>query len=89
MKIIDSYSDITDWFFETLTAVLEDKNMVIVGLGGGSSFDEWYLSLIQNTKDKVQNEKEFFQKIRWCVTDERVNCDISERNDAHIWDVFL
>lgn len=35
------------------------------------------------------NNEELLKKIRWCVTDERVNCDISERNDEHIWDVFL
>ncbi|MCB9806620.1 6-phosphogluconolactonase [Candidatus Peribacteria bacterium] len=27
--------------------------------------------------------------ILWCVTDERVNCTIQERNDEHIWEVFL
>jgi 6-phosphogluconolactonase/glucosamine-6-phosphate isomerase/deaminase len=27
--------------------------------------------------------------ITWCVTDERVNCSHSERNDEHIWEKFL
>ena len=89
MKITDSYLDITNWFFETLTPILEKQGNVTVGLGGGGSFDSWYLQLIQNTKYKIQNEEEIFQKIHWCVTDERVNCDISERNDGHIWEVFL
>lgn len=89
MKITDSYSDITNWFLETLQVLLEKQETVMVGLGGGSSFDDWYISLIQNTKDKVQNENELFNRIRWFVTDERVNCDTSDRNDAHIWEVFL
>ncbi len=88
MKITDSYSDITDWFFETLTSVLEDKNMVVVGLGGGSSFDIFYKTFIKHCSLNIENSK-LFHHIYWCVTDERVNCGISERNDAHIWEVFL
>ena len=82
MKITDSYSAITNWFFGTLSSLLEHKDTVMVGLGGGSSFDSWYTHLLERDDD-------IFQKIRWCVTDERVNCDISERNDEHIWEVFL
>ena len=42
MKITHSYSDITDWFFQTLDLLLARQESVTVGLGGGSSFDEFY-----------------------------------------------
>ncbi len=42
MKITDSYSDITNWFFGTLQVLLGKQATVMVGLGGGSSFDSWY-----------------------------------------------
>lgn len=85
MKIAHSYSDITDWFLETLNSLLEHKNTVVVGLGGGSSFDSWYLELLDSEGWKNIETS----RIRWCVTDERVNCDISERNDEHIWKTFF
>lgn len=85
MKITHSLSDITDWFFETVQSCLKEKNTIMVGLGGGTSFDSWYSQILQITDERV----ELFQKIRWCVTDERVNCELSERNDEHIWEVFL
>jgi 6-phosphogluconolactonase len=88
MKITDSYSDITNWFFGTLQILLEKQETVMVGLGGGSSFDSWYWQLMTNEEWRMNNE-ELLKKIRWCVTDERVNCDTSDRNDAHIWEVFL
>lgn len=85
MKITDSYSDITNWFFETLTTILEKQGNVTVGLGGGGSFDSWYLELLNSEEWKNVDTS----RIRWCVTDERVNCDVSDRNDEHIWEVFL
>ncbi len=88
MKITHSYSEIADWFFGTLSSVLENKNSVTVGLGGGSSFDSWYWQLMTNEEWRMTNE-ELLKKIRWCMTDERVNCDISERNDEHIGEVFI
>lgn len=85
MKITHSYSDITNWFFSTLQLLLQKQATVMVGLGGGSSFDSWYLELLDSEGWKNIETS----RIRWCVTDERVNCDISDRNDEHIWDVFL
>jgi 6-phosphogluconolactonase len=85
MKITHSYSDITDWFFQTLTSLLEKQGNVTVGLGGGSSFDSWYLELLDSEGWKNVDTS----RIRWCVTDERVNCDLSERNDEHIWKTFF
>jgi 6-phosphogluconolactonase len=87
MKITHSYSDITDWFFEILTSLLEKQENVTVGLGGGSSFDEFYRYVLLDWRLKIEDWR--LQKIRWCVTDERVNCDISDRNDEHIWEIFL
>ncbi len=85
MKITHLTSDITRWFFETLDALLKIKSTVTVGLAGGSSFDGWYTELLQSSQwDTVDTSR-----IRWCVTDERVNCEQSDRNDAHIWEVFL
>lgn len=88
MKITDSYSDITDWFVQTLDSLLVKQGSVTIGLGGGGSFDSWYWQLMTNDEWRINNE-ELLKKIRWCVTDERVNCELSERNDAHIWEVFL
>ena len=85
MKITHSFSEITDWFFETVQSCLEEKNTVMVGLGGGTSFDAWYSEILQISDERT----ELLKKIRWCVTDERVNCDISERNDEHILSIFL
>ena len=82
MKITDSHSEITDWFFETLFSLLEYRDTVTVGLGGGSSFDSWYAHLLERDDD-------IFPKIHWCVTDERVNCEKEDRNDEHVWKVFL
>lgn len=85
MNITHSYRDISKWFFETLDNLLKIKSTVMVGLAGGSSFDGWYAELLQSSQwDTVDTSR-----IRWCVTDERVNCEQSDRNDAHIWEVFL
>lgn len=85
MNITHSYEDISKWFFETLDALLKIKSTVMIGLAGGSSFDGWYTELLQSSQwDTVDTSR-----IRWCVTDERVNCDRGDRNDAHIWEVFL
>lgn len=85
MKITHTTSDITRWFFETLDALLKIKSTAMVGLAGGSSFDGWYTELLQSSQwDTVDTSR-----IRWCVTDERVNCSQENRNDAHIWEVFL
>jgi 6-phosphogluconolactonase len=88
MKITHSYSDITDWFFETLTSTLEKQGNVTVGLAGGSSFDQFYREILQHWTLNIEHWT-LLARACWCVTDERVNCDISDRNDAHIWDVFL
>ena len=85
MNTTHSTSDITKWFFETLDALLKIKSTVMVGLGGGSSFDDWYAELLQDTTWETLDTS----RIRWCVTDERVNCNMVDRNDAHIWEVFL
>ncbi|MBP7823421.1 6-phosphogluconolactonase [Candidatus Gracilibacteria bacterium] len=85
MKITHSTSDITRWFFETLGTLLKIKSTVMIGLAGGTSLDGWYAELLQSSQwDTVDTSR-----IRWCVTDERVNCEQSDRNDVHIWDVFL
>ena len=90
MKITHSYGDITTWFLETLETLLASQEIVFVGLAGGSSFDGWYHSILdKGSKIKDKWKKIDTNRIRWCVTDERVNCALSERNDAHIWDVFL
>jgi 6-phosphogluconolactonase/glucosamine-6-phosphate isomerase/deaminase len=88
MKITHSYSDITDWFFETLTSILEKQGNVTVGLAGWTSFDEFYKHIIHHCTLNIAHWT-LLARARWCVTDERVNCDISDRNDAHIWEVFL
>lgn len=85
MKITDSSSEITSWFFEIIQFSLERKKSVTVWLGWGTSFDAWYNEILQLSDERW----ELLHKIQWCVTDERVNCDISERNDAHIWNIFL
>lgn len=85
MKITHSYSDITNWFFGTLQLLLQKQATVMVGLWGWSSFDSWYLELLDS--DGWKNIET--SRIRWCVTDERVNCDISDRNDEHIWKTFF
>ena len=85
MKITHSTSDITKWFFETLDTLLEIKPMVMIGLAGGSSFDGWYAELVQDDRWNTLDAS----RIRWCITDERVNCEQSDRNDVHIWGVFL
>lgn len=85
MKITHITTDVTRWFFETLDALLKMKSTVMIGLAGGSSFDGWYAELLQSSEwDNIDTSR-----IRWCVTDERVNCEQSERNDTHIWEVFL
>jgi len=45
----------------------------------------WYAELLQ---DSSWEELET-HKIRWCITDERINCKKKDRNDEHIWEVFL
>lgn len=85
MKITHSTSDITQWFFQTLKTLLEIKSIVTVGLAGGTSCDNWYAELLESDKWSSIGTS----RIRWCVTDERMNCNISDRNDAHIWEVFL
>ena len=42
MKNTHSSTDITEWFFSTLQLLLQKQATVMVGLGGGSSFDSWY-----------------------------------------------
>lgn len=85
MKNTHSTTDVTKWFFETLRALLAIKSTVMIGLAWGSSFDGWYAELLQSSEwDNIDTTR-----IRWCVTDERVNCDVRDRNDAHIWDTFL
>ncbi len=85
MKITHSTADVTRWFFETLRPLLEVQSAVMIGLAGGSSFDDWYGELLQSSEwDTIDTSR-----IRWCVTDERVNCEQSDRNDAHIWETFL
>lgn len=65
--------------------MLEVKAIVTIGLAGGTSCDNWYAELLESDKwSSIETSR-----IRWCVTDERVNCDMSDRNDAHIWDVLL
>jgi 6-phosphogluconolactonase/glucosamine-6-phosphate isomerase/deaminase len=85
MKITRSYQDITKWFFETLDPLLKIKSTVSIGLAGGSSFDGWYGELLQDESWNTIDTS----RIRWCVTDERVNCEQSARNDVHVWEVFL
>lgn len=85
MKITHSLEEVTQWFFETLDALLKTQSTVMVGLAGGTSFDGWYAGLLQSPQwDTIDTSR-----IRWCVTDERVNCEQSDRNDTHIWEVFL
>lgn len=85
MKITHSFEEVTQWFFETLDALLKTQSTVMVGLAGGTSFDGWYADVLQSPKwDTIDTSR-----IRWCVTDERVNCEQSDRNDTHIWEVFL
>lgn len=85
MNITHSYLDISKWFFETLDTLLKIKSTVMIGLAGGTSFDGWYAELLQSSQWYTVDTS----RIRWCVTDERVNCEQSDRNDAHIWEVFL
>ena len=86
MTITSSYTDITTWFFDSMKRGLERQSMLTIGLAGGTSFDSWYENLLSTKNSQL---KTLFPKIRWCVTDERVNCDITERNDEHIWQFFL
>ena len=82
MNIAHSYQDISKWFFETLDTLLKIKPTVMIGLAGGTSFYGWYAELLQSSQwDTVDTSR-----IRWCITDERVNCEQSDRNDAHIWE---
>lgn len=46
MKITSHYSDITDWFFQTLQVLLQKKETVTIALPGGHSLDGWYASII-------------------------------------------
>jgi 6-phosphogluconolactonase/glucosamine-6-phosphate isomerase/deaminase len=85
MKITHSTSDITKWFFDTLESLIQTKKIVTIGLAGGTSCDNWYAELLESDEWSAIETSH----IRWCVTDERVNSDISDRNDAHIWDVFM
>lgn len=90
MKITHTLDDVTEWFFATLDTLLQTQETVMVGLAGGASFDQFYNILLQRIKNKEEIiKKEVFKKIRWCMTDERVNCAEKERNDTHIWEVFL
>lgn len=85
MQTTHSYEDITTWFFETLGSLLETKAIVTIGLAGGTSFDHWYAELLDSDDwNAIETSR-----IRWCMRDERVNSDISDRNDAHIWDIFM
>lgn len=86
MKITQSFDDISTWFFSTLENLLQNQKTVIVGLAGGTSYDHWYRHLLENKKSKLEI---YASRIHWCVTDERVNCSLKERNDEHIWEVFL
>lgn len=52
--------------------------------------DSFYSSVLESPISSLKSiMEEKIHDILWCVTDERVNCDPSERNDEHIWEVFL
>jgi 6-phosphogluconolactonase len=85
MNIEKTLSDISEWFFTTVTSLLGSHEIVMIGLAGWTSFDAWYGELLQ---DPTWNTFDT-SRIRWCVTDERINCIEKDRNDTHIWEVFL
>lgn len=85
MKITHTFTDITEWFFDTLETLLSAQSTVMVGLWGWTSFDVWYTELIAS--EKWHNID--IQRVSFCVTDERVNCHMSDRNDEHIWSTFF
>lgn len=86
MKITSSYSDITDWFFQTLQTCLEKQKIVTILLPGGHSLDEWYISLLPDTRWNTVDKSIF----RWWLVDERVvSSDNPDRNDIQVWRKFL
>ena len=88
MKITHSLDHIADWFFATLEKLLQTRETVIVGLAWGTSYDAFYAKILQPWT--INHERStMISSIRWCMTDERINCEEKDRNDTHIWEVFL
>lgn len=46
MNITHQYSQVTDWFFQTLQRCLEKQKIVTILLPGGHSLDGWYASIL-------------------------------------------
>jgi len=87
MKITSHYSDITDWFIETLQILLGKQETITISLPGGHSLDGWYASIIA---DLNMWKGADISRLRWCLVDERcVPSESSDRNDRYVWNIFL
>ena len=87
MKITSHYSDITDWFFQTLQVLLQKKETVTIALPGGHSLDGWYVSIIADSNVWKGIDR---ARLRWCLVDERcVLVESTDRNDVYVWETFL
>ncbi len=82
----NQYSDMNDWFFETIYSITQKQKDITVLLPGWWSLDEWYISLLWDRRwDTV--DKNIF---RWWLVDERVvSSDSPDRNDIQVWRKFL
>lgn len=87
MKTTSLHSDVNDWFFSTLTILLQKEKTVTIGLPGGHSLDGWYASVISDLDVWKGID---ISRLRWCLLDERcVSPDNKDRNDSYVWDTFL
>jgi len=57
MNITSHYSDITDWFFQTLQNYLRKQKTVTIALPGGHSLDGWYANILHDTRWQAIDKK--------------------------------
>jgi 6-phosphogluconolactonase len=91
--ITSKLSDVTAWFFETISSLQSTQETVTIGLPGGSSLDGWYAELVSELSTKYWVPSTSWidlKKVRFCMVDERcVSIESPDRNDAHVWKTFL